>query len=166
MGIKPSRSRVHRDESLVSRTFEPLKRMYEQLSNGVTFQRGDQIEQKHALDYPCRVLSRNNGDEFLALPSSACSDIDSRVVDFADLMVGFSVVWTRRVTGVGAVRPSMYQIFSEGRSMCVHRRHTLTTDAYGSRRSDGSRRPGGSGRCRRSGKNGSGTASTRARRGP
>lgn len=39
-------SPVHRDESLVSRTFEPLKRMYEQLSNGVTFHHGDQIEQK------------------------------------------------------------------------------------------------------------------------
>ena len=38
-------SPVHRDESLVSKDFKLLKRMYEQLSNGVTFRHHNQIEQ-------------------------------------------------------------------------------------------------------------------------
>ena len=44
LAVCPS-SPVHRDESLVSKDFKLLKRMYEQLSNGVTFRHHNQIEQ-------------------------------------------------------------------------------------------------------------------------
>ena len=37
-------SPIHRDESLVSEIFEPLKRMYEHLANGVGFRRPSEIE--------------------------------------------------------------------------------------------------------------------------
>lgn len=37
-------SPVHRDESLVSKMFEPLKRMYEHLGNGVGFRRCTEVE--------------------------------------------------------------------------------------------------------------------------
>jgi hypothetical protein len=37
-------SPIHRDESLVSEMFEPLKRMYEHLANGVGFRRSTEIE--------------------------------------------------------------------------------------------------------------------------
>ena len=37
-------SRQHFNESLVSPFFDALKRMYEQLSHGVTFESGEQIE--------------------------------------------------------------------------------------------------------------------------
>ena len=37
-------SPIHRDESLVSEMFEPLKRMYEHLGNGVGFRRSTEIE--------------------------------------------------------------------------------------------------------------------------
>jgi hypothetical protein len=39
-------SHQHRDESLLSPFFDALKRMYEQLSHGVSFDSADQIEQR------------------------------------------------------------------------------------------------------------------------
>lgn len=45
LAVCPS-SPIHREESLLSHSFASLERMYEQLSNGVKFQRPDEIEQR------------------------------------------------------------------------------------------------------------------------
>src|SRR5712692_7896697 len=45
LAVCPS-SPIHREESLLSGSFAPLKRMYEQLSNGAKFQPPDEIEQR------------------------------------------------------------------------------------------------------------------------
>ena len=45
LAVCPS-SPIHREESLVATSFAALERMYEQLSNGVKFQRPEEIEQR------------------------------------------------------------------------------------------------------------------------
>ena len=43
---------MHRHESMLSDSFQPLKRMYEQLSHGVSFDSPEQIAQRQLHDGP------------------------------------------------------------------------------------------------------------------
>ena len=98
LAVRPS-SPVHRDESLVSRTFEPLKRM---------------LPKRHALDYPCRVFSRNNGEEFLACLGSIEQEADPLILSLVPQVYGQD--WPRgfsRCTTLSAVGQSATRVTRE-----------------------------------------------------